>query len=185
VPKRRIADDRIHVRAANAGGALASGLWTRAAGRPVDSFALLAAIAVSLIIVVNAIFLQSGTHPAPFFANPKSPQLAGGAEPAAPAASVRPATTTTATATATAAPQPAAARRDDPIADLIGPSPRIAAVQRALSDYGYGQIRPSGVLDDDTSTAIEKFERERKMPVTGEISDRLVGELSAMVGHPL
>jgi hypothetical protein len=183
VPKRRIADDRIHVRAANAGGALASGLWTRAAGRPVDSFALLAAIAVSLIIVVNAIFLQSGTHPAPFFANPKSPQLAGGAEPAAPAASVGPGPTTT--ATATAAPQPAAARRDDPIADLIGPSPRIAAVQRALSDYGYGQIRPSGVLDDDTSTAIEKFERERKMPVTGEISDRLVGELSAMVGHPL
>jgi hypothetical protein len=172
VPKRRIAGDRIHVRAANAGGALASGLWARAAGRPVDSFALLAAIAVSLIIVVNAMFLQSGTHPAPFFANPKSPQLAGGAEPAAPA-------------TATAAPQPAAARRDDPIADLIGPSPRIAAVQRALSDYGYGQIRPSGVLDDDTSTAIEKFERERKMPVTGEISDRLVGELSAMVGHPL
>jgi hypothetical protein len=176
VPKRRIADDRIHVRAAGAGGALASRLWARTARRPVDLFALLAAVAVCLIIVVNAMFLQSGTHPAPFFANPKSPQLAGGAEPAAP---VRPA------ATAIAAPQPAAVRRDDPIADMIGPSPRIAAVQRALSDYGYGQIRPNGVLDDGTSTAIEKFERERKMPVTGEISDRLVGELSAMVGHPL
>jgi peptidoglycan hydrolase-like protein with peptidoglycan-binding domain len=138
----------------------------------VDSFALLAAVAVSLIIVVNAMFLQSGMHPAPFFANPKSPQLAGGA---APAAAPQPAAT----------PQPAAARRDDPIADLIGPSPRIAAVQRALSDYGYGQIRANGTLDDDTSAAIEKFEREHNMPVTGEISDRLVGELSAMVGHPL
>jgi hypothetical protein len=181
VPKRRIADDRIHVRAASAGGAVASRLWARVAGRPVDSFALLAAVAVSLVIVANAMFLQSGMHPAPFFANPKSPQVAGGAEPAGPA---RPAATATA-APQGAAPQPAVARRDDPIADLIGPSPRIAAVQRALSDYGYGQIRPNGMLDGDTSAAIEKFERERKMPVTGEISDRLVGELSAMVGHPL
>jgi hypothetical protein len=178
VPKRRIADDRIHVRAANAGGTLASRLWAGTARRPVDSFALLAAAAVSLIIVVNAMFLQSGTHPAPFFANPKSPQVAGGAAQALPAAPAQP------TATA-AAVQPAAARRDDPIADLIGPSPRIAAVQRALSDYGYGQIRPNGTLDDDTGAAIEKFEREHNMPVTGEISDRLVSELSAMVGHPL
>jgi alpha-beta hydrolase superfamily lysophospholipase len=178
VPKRRIADDRIHVRAASVGGALASRFWARAAGRPVDSFALLAAVAVSLIIVVNAMFLQSGMHPAPFFTNPKAPQLAGGPGPAEPTSSARPAATA-------ATPQPAAMRRDDAIADLIGPSPRIAAVQRALSDYGYGQIRPNGMLDDDTSVAIEKFERERKMPVTGEISDRLVGELSAMVGHPL
>jgi hypothetical protein len=183
VPKRRIADDRIHVRAANVGGALASRFWASAAGRPVDSFALLAAVAVSLIIVVNAMFLQSGMHPAPFFANPKAPQLAGGPGPAEPTSPARPAAT--AATLQPVAPQPAAMRRDDPIAELIGPSPRIAAVQRALSDYGYGQIRPNGMLDDGTSVAIEKFERERNMPVTGEISDRLVGELSAMVGHPL
>jgi len=54
-----------------------------------------------------------------------------------------------------------------------------------LSDYGYGQIKPSGILDDATSTAIEKFERERKLPITGQVSDRLVGALAAMVGHPL
>ena len=68
---------------------------------------------------------------------------------------------------------------------MIGPSPRIAAVQRVLSDYGYGQIRPSGILDDATSGAIEKFEREHKLPVTGAVSDRLVRDLPAMVGHPL
>ena len=50
-------------------------------------------------------------------------------------------------------------RRNDPIADLIGPSPRILAVQRVLSNYGYGQIKPTGMLDDATSQAIEKFER--------------------------
>ena len=81
--------------------------------------------------------------------------------------------------------QPAAVRRNDPIAELIGPSPRIAAVQRALSEYGYGQIKPSGMLDESTSDVIEKFEREKKLPITGRVSDRLVSELVAMVGHPL
>ena len=85
----------------------------------------------------------------------------------------------------TIAPQQVAARRNDPIADLIGPSPHIAAVQRALSEYGYGQLKLSGVLDDATSTAIEKFEREHKLPVTGRVSDRLVSDLGAMVGRPL
>jgi peptidoglycan hydrolase-like protein with peptidoglycan-binding domain len=76
-------------------------------------------------------------------------------------------------------------RRNDPIADLIGPSPRILAVQRVLSDYGYGQIKPSSVLDDATSEAIERFEREHKLPVSGRVSDRLVGALGAMTGHPI
>lgn len=145
-----------------------------------DSFAILAAIAVSAIIVVNAMFLQSGMLAVPFFANPKSSQVASGEPPQRlqPANPAAPATTAT-------APQLAAARQDDPIAGLIGPSPRIAAVQQALSSYGYGQIRPNGMLDDQTSAAIEKFEREHKLPVTGTISDRLVGELAAMVGHAL
>ncbi len=70
-------------------------------------------------------------------------------------------------------------------ADLIAPSPRVAAVQRALSEYGYGQIKPTGVLDENTSAVIQKFEREHKMPVTGRVSERLVSELTALVGHPL
>jgi peptidoglycan hydrolase-like protein with peptidoglycan-binding domain len=76
-------------------------------------------------------------------------------------------------------------RRNDPIADLIGPSPRILAVQRVLSNYGYGQIKPTGMLDDATSQAIEKFEREHKLPVSGRVSDHLVSELAAMIGHPI
>jgi peptidoglycan hydrolase-like protein with peptidoglycan-binding domain len=85
------------------------------------------------------------------------------------------------------APQPVAARRDDPIANLIAPqpSPKLTSVQRALSEFGYGQIRPTGVLDESTSTAIQKFEREHKMPITGRVSEHLVAELTAMVGHPL
>ena len=141
-----------------------------------DTFAVLAAAAASLIIIVNAVLLQSGSHPAPFFAPPKSMPIAANI----PAKSAEP-------ALPMAAPivQPVAVRRNDPIAELIGPSPRIAAVQRALSEYGYGQIKPSGMLDESTSDAIEKFEREKKLPITGRVSDRLVSELVAMVGHPL
>jgi hypothetical protein len=62
---------------------------------------------------------------------------------------------------------------------------RVAAVQRALTQYGYGQLKPTGAVGADTQTAIAKFERDRKLPVTGQMSDRLVKELAAMIGHPI
>ncbi len=62
---------------------------------------------------------------------------------------------------------------------------RVAAVQRTLTQYGYGQLKATGAVGSDTQAAIAKFERERKLPVTGQMSDRLVRELSAMIGHPI
>ncbi len=62
---------------------------------------------------------------------------------------------------------------------------RIAAVQRALTEYGYGQLKPSGLIGADTQAAILKFERDRKLPPTGQMSDRLVRELAAMTGRPI
>ena len=79
----------------------------------------------------------------------------------------------------------AAPARNDPIAALIAPTSRVLAIQRVLSDFGYGQIKPTGVYDPDTKMAIEKFERDRRLPVTGQISEPLVRELSAMTGRPL
>ena len=64
-------------------------------------------------------------------------------------------------------------------------SRRVAAVQRALTEYGYGQLKPTGTIGSDTQAAIQKFERERRIPVTGQMSDRLVRELAAMIGHPV
>jgi peptidoglycan hydrolase-like protein with peptidoglycan-binding domain len=75
--------------------------------------------------------------------------------------------------------------RNDPIAALIAPSHRILAIQRALTEFGYGQITPSGTYDPATRSAIEKFERDRNLPVTGDISDRFVRDLAAMTGRPL
>src|SRR5262245_38241203 len=85
------------------------------------------------------------------------------------------------TAAAPAA-RPAPARTD---AERPAPSKRIVALQRALAEYGYGQIKPSGLMDADTQSAIERFERERKLPITGQASDRVVRELAAMTGRPL
>lgn len=73
----------------------------------------------------------------------------------------------------------------DPIAKLIAPSKRIVSIQRALADFGYGQIKATGVYDPETRNAIEKFERDHRLPVTGQISDRFVRELAAMTGRPL
>ena len=171
-------------------------VWAKFTRRPVDSLAILGAGAACLVIVVNAVFLQSGSHPAPFFANPVRPQIAdttptSATTPPAPApAPPRPVEATAAVHPPPAArPQAPTARRNDPIAELIGSSigspSRVLAVQRALSEFGYGQIKASGTLDQSTTAAIEKFEGEHKLPVTGRISDRLLNELAAMTGHPL
>jgi hypothetical protein len=166
-------------------------LWLQVADRPVDAFAILGATAATIMIVVNAVFLQSGARPAPFVVNPTLPKTAE-ATPK-PAQQAAPRIIDMSATHSLALPRPPQSvplpvpspRRNDPIADLIGPSPRIMAVQRVLSNYGYGQIRPTGTLDEATSGAIEKFEREHKLPVSGRVSDRLIGELAAMTGHPV
>jgi hypothetical protein len=168
-----------------------------------------------MIIIVNAIFLQSGMHPAPFFTNPTALNQPA-TSPMAPAANRSAATATLATpppappintvptrtpdrATETparAAPPgrtPASAHRNDPIGDLIGGgapsstssvgSPRIIAMQRVLSEFGYGQLRLTGTVDEPTSVAIQKFEAEHQLPVTGRVSERLINEIAAMTGH--
>jgi hypothetical protein len=69
--------------------------------------------------------------------------------------------------------------------DGMSGSRRVAAVQRALTEYGYGQLKPTGTVGSETQAAIQKFERARKIPVTGQMSDRLVRELTAVIGHPI
>jgi hypothetical protein len=179
VRRRRNGSRNLPLGAARLAGSLVWLLWVRAARRPVDSFAIFAAVAASLIIIVNALVLQSGSRSAPFLASASPQELATvspkSAQSAPPAHAGR----------TPVGPQSNASAVNDPIAQLIGMSTRIMAVQRVLSDYGYGQIRPSGILDEPTIDAIEKFERGHDLPATGRISDRLVSELEKMIGHPL
>ena len=78
-----------------------------------------------------------------------------------------------------------AASRGDPLGDLITSSRRTASVQRALTDFGYGQLKPDGNFGPDTQVAIRKFESDRKLPVTGQMSDRLLRELTAVTGRAI
>ncbi|MBR1127040.1 peptidoglycan-binding domain-containing protein [Bradyrhizobium iriomotense] len=87
---------------------------------------------------------------------------------------------------ATTSTPPSAIRPPAPIPAQQSPAARrIAGVQRALSEYGYGNLKITGTMGGETQSAIQKFEREHKMPVTGQVSDRLLRELAAAIGHPV
>ena len=179
MPRRR--HQSFLTRAVSGAGALGFRAWDPIARRPVESIAIIAAIATAFVIVVNAIFLQSSAHAPPFF-DAKSSPASDSLKPLITGTPARPVATAP---VPVPAPQPVAVRRNDAIGELIGPSPRIAAVQRALAEFGYGQVKVSGILDDATSAAIAKFERDHNLPSSGRVSDRLVKELTTMVGHPI
>ena len=128
---------------------------------PREFVGIVVATLATFAIFINALFLQHGPHPAPIFG-----MRHVSAKPAPAAAATVPA-------------------RSDPIAALLAPSQRVLAVQRALAEFGYGQIKPTGVVGPETQVAIEKFERDHHQPVTGEISDRLLREMATMTGRTL
>jgi hypothetical protein len=177
---------------------------------PKDMVAGLVAFAAVCAIVSNALFMQAGRHPSPMFGGgigvpmvapaipllPRPRPVEADArsmetrpldiKPAEPLASLMKSPNPSPLASANV-PRPSASipSRNDPLGDLITSSRRIAAVQRALTEYGYGQLKPTGTVGSDTQAAIQKFERDRKVPVTGQMSDRLVRELAAMTGRPI
>ena len=179
---------------------------------PKDTIAGALAFAVIGAIIVNALFLQAGRHPSPMFGSVVAmPAMA--LAPASPLPRPRPVETTPVDPKL-AEPKPVEPRAADPMTNLLKatsaapvsssgvlrpPAPvpasshneaiagsrRVAAVQRALTEYGYGQLKPTGTVGSETQAAIQRFERERKLPVTGQVSDRLVRELTAMIGRPI
>src|SRR5215468_542775 len=202
-----------------------------------DAVAFIAATFASLAILINVLFMQSGSHPAPMFKNaplpvkpvatesipaaprprpveaaplPAAPPAANKSAAPAPvrtpgeiitdiqrelarrgyydgtvdglygpktdgairdfeqAAGLKPSTEPNeallqamvrspaklakGTTGATAAARPTPVRSDNAI-ERTAASKRVIALQRALAEYGYGQIKPSGVVDPDTQAA--------------------------------
>ncbi|MDF0517032.1 peptidoglycan-binding domain-containing protein [Bradyrhizobium yuanmingense] len=199
---------------------------------PKDTLAGLVAVAAIAAIVANALFLQTGRHPAPMFgtvinlpapssvplSNPMPRPRPVGADtsplepratefrvepkpaeskPVERAAEKPPEKPVEATAStrsndpmtnlvkATTSTPPAALRPPAPIPAQSPAARRIAGVQRALSEYGYGNLKITGTMSGETQAAIQKFEREHKMQVTGQVSDRLLRELAAAIGRPV
>lgn len=109
-----------------------------------------------------------------------APAVATPLPPARPAAPPKPAAAASAAASAPVA-------LSSPAAGLLPPgevpvSPRVMAVQKALSQLGYGPVKVDGKLGAATEEAVQRFERDRRLPVTGQISDRVVREINAVAG---
>lgn len=140
------------------------------------------------------------TPPAGSVATPKPParspigdMIRNGGQPVAAA----PAARAPQAAAAPAAPPTARTASRDPIADMIrmgGPVPVppanvvgrdpgdiVLAGQRALARLGYS-VKVDGMMGSGTRQAIERFEQDRRLPVTGELNARTMRELSAASG---
>jgi peptidoglycan hydrolase-like protein with peptidoglycan-binding domain len=59
---------------------------------------------------------------------------------------------------------------------------RVQQAQRALNRLGYGPLREDGAMGPGTRQALERFERERKLPVRGEAAGRTLRELALASG---
>lgn len=71
-----------------------------------------------------------------------------------------------------------------PVSSPVPPEPltaseegKIQKIQRGLNRAGYGMVRTDGRMDEGTVAAIKRFEIEHGMPVTGRVSDRILGAL--------
>ncbi|WP_029059844.1 peptidoglycan-binding domain-containing protein [Stappia stellulata] len=62
---------------------------------------------------------------------------------------------------------------------------RIAGIQSALAELGYGPIEVDGYAGEQTSNAIRRFELDRGLPIDGAISERIATELENVLGRPL
>jgi len=182
---------------------------------PKDMIAGALAFAAAGAIIANALFLQAGRHPSPMFGTVAAmPAAAPAPANPLPRPRPLDVAARAIEPPAAPEPKPVEAKSNDPMTNLVvkatgaapaagsnvarPPAPipsrettqstgsrRVAAVQRALTEYGYGQLKATGTIGADTQAAIQKFERERKIPVTGQMSDRLVRELTAVIGHPI
>ena len=181
--------------------------------RPARTLAGVTIAAVATGIILNAALFQTGRHPAPLFGAPGvTTAVLRPAPPPLPAP--RPASLTQPTPAALApapAPAPVVARasepaiaprpaepaappaRKDPIGALLRgdglaepavPPARVAAVQKALVKAGF-VLRADGVMGASTKQALERFERDNKLPVTGDLAPRTLRELAAQSGVPI
>jgi peptidoglycan hydrolase-like protein with peptidoglycan-binding domain len=61
---------------------------------------------------------------------------------------------------------------------------QLAKVQRLLSELGYGPLRADGMMSDNTANAIQRFELDRGLAITGQVSPSLIRELEEFTGIP-
>ncbi len=177
--------------------------------RPGSVFGAVVALGAAGFICFNALGHQNGRHPAPILPKVAARTSAPAPAPAKTAVELAPVAKDVprdvAAEPVKAAP-PAAPKQAsrDPIADLIRAEdttasvtpkvrpplpaksetpaqadPAVMKAQRALGKLGYGPVKADGAMGPATKAAIEKFERDRKLPVTGEAAGRTLRALES------
>jgi hypothetical protein len=170
--------------------------WRKWAPKTVGGYAgIIMGLALSGI-VVNAVLLQQERRPSPLFAPeatstpagrlqaPAAPAPSPTAAMAAPKAEATPSPTPRPTDRG-AAPQPTPTRKSDPIGDLVRSSSAgentktVFSAQRALVKLGY-DLQPDGSMGATTIEALHAFETTHGLPVTSELSPRLLAKLGVV-----
>ncbi|WP_375458434.1 peptidoglycan-binding domain-containing protein [uncultured Enterovirga sp.] len=155
----------------------------------------------------NVLMTQTARHPAPLF-GPAKPAVAPPVEPPRrPEAATMPPLPAPRPDPAALPGRPAAepvsrtGSTSDPIGALIkssdpqsprasaetkpAPLPRVASAQKALAKLGYGPIGADGLIGSATRQALERFERDRSLPVTGALGPRTAKLLASASGIPV
>jgi peptidoglycan hydrolase-like protein with peptidoglycan-binding domain len=70
--------------------------------------------------------------------------------------------------------QPAPTAAPDP---ALGDRQRYRRVQDALNQAGYGPLPTDGIANEETASAIRRFELDNGLPITGKPSDRVTTRL--------
>lgn len=103
-------------------------------------------------------------------APPGPPDAAASPPPVAPAPSAEPASALPAA--------PVAATPVQPVRDpAIGDRQRYRSVQNALNQAGYGPLTAGGIPNEETASAIRRFELDNGLPITGKPGDRVAARL--------
>ena len=175
--------------------------------RPGFVLAVVALLGSTSVIGWNALH-QANRHPAPLF-KPK-PAISAEAPRRTETAAVQPVVPAVVPVpvprpeptTVGSVPMPppvqalkASANGGDPIGNLIRggdatpravaeirPDPRTMNVQKALTKLGYGPLKADGVLGATTRQALERFERDKNLPVTGGLGTRTTRQLASASG---
>ena len=82
-------------------------------------------------------------------------------------------------------PKPVEAKAPDvkPAADSKPTAqPRVASAQKALAKLGYGPIASDGLMGSATRAALERFERDKNLPVTGDLGPKTMKRLASLSG---
>lgn len=162
------------------------------------NLALPAIMAVATMIVMNAVVGQDGKHPAPIGDNGQHQKISKSKTPIVKSKYLKRKSNPVKTAVVSPRTKPKNANaksKGDGIGQLLKAvgnkeknttlvaaksleDKKVRFVQTRLAELGYSPGPVDGVFGQKTRDAIEEFENDRQIPITGEISRALIKALS-------